>query len=436
MLKILKCHKPLFAFLIAILFGGIVNAYFSIFICLLAGVYFVKNNKLNDLFTVFVFLLFLSDNYNYSFASFIKPVFIILLFAYLYIKKRLDISLFKWFVPFFIVAAICLLDSFSFLTSFQKTLSYALILIITPSFIRESAKGGLRNKQDLVQLFVALNTCLIALGLLLQFVGSGVVSMRGGRPGGLLGNSNGLGIFCLLTISLLTVVYHFYPNLFSRCWKIGSYCVVIIALLLTASRGGILSTAVFLSLYFVFVKRKYILAFFGLVTAVFAFSFLPSATFSDSDQEGIVNYLRLNQEDVTSGRDIAWELATEEINNGNYWLSKGMGYSEFYMQQIATKASKLGHQGNVHNSYLTIWLDVGLVGLIFFVFAWLACFYQVRRQWRIVLPILGGLIISTNVESWLAASLNPFTVYVLILLTLLGSIKKPKKKALLQRKAI
>jgi len=389
--------------------------------------FFMQKNKRNDLLVFFIFILLLSDNWNYAFATIIKPFFIIAILVFLLLKKNgLTYTFIKRFVPFFIIALICLPHSYSFLTASQKTLSYALLLIIVPSFFLPSTHRNERTRFDMLRLLVFFNVMIITLGIVFNLIGLGIASVRDGRSGGLFGNPNGLGIFSFLTVAFMTIAYYRYPALFSKRWKIFSYGIIAIALFFSASRGGIFSSCAFLLVFLAIVKKKYGLVFIVVLIGLSAFLLLPAVDSSPSYQERIRSYLRLDKEDATSGREVGWNLTIREINNGNYWFSKGMGYSEYYMHQIAEEASQEGHQGNSHNSYLAIWLDVGLVGLIFFIMGWLACFWQLKKQWPVALAVFCGVLISSNVESWLAASLNPFTVYLLIILTFL-SIHSNKK---------
>jgi O-antigen ligase len=412
MLAVLKAHRHLFAFTLVLLTVGVWNGVVATAFSTLVFLFFLLRNKWNDLLVFFIFIFILSDNYSYPFATTIKPVLAVLLFGFLLLKKiPLDYGLFKWFLPFFIIAAVCLLNSISLFTSFQKTVSYALLMLAIPTLMLK----GTRDMADLIRLLAVFYIFIIAAGIIFNAANLAVASLRGGRPGGLFGNPNGLGIFCFLATALVTISYHLYPKLFSRQWKIISYAIIALALFMAASRGGILSAVAFAGVFLVWV-RKQVVYFFLCAAVCIGVLLLPE---QDLDQEEFNDYMRLNQENVTSGRDVAWQLAREEIDNGNYWFSKGFGYAEHYMKLISDESSDMGHQGNVHNSYLTIWLDTGLFGLILFVFAWLACFVRTYAKPGLVIALFCGVAISTNVESWLAASLNPFTISLIIMLCII-----------------
>jgi O-antigen ligase len=333
----------------------------------------------------------------------------------------------KWFIPFFIIAFYCLIDGFSFFTSFQKTISYALLLLVIPTIILQLKKES-QSSTDFIRLFIVFFVFIIALGLILYFVGFGIVRVVGeNRVSGLFGNPNGVGVFSFLTTLFITVSYYFYPGLFPKKWELISYLIILAALFLSSSRGGILSSLVFIGIFFVVTKKQYVPVIISMILLSVFFLLTPDRALTGNDQ--LHSYLRLEQEDITSGRQVAWKLAKEEINNGNYWLGKGIGYSEYYMLSVSEIAMQRGTVGNVHNSYLSVWLDTGLTGLIFFIFGWLCCIIRyVSDRHGIVFSVLAGVLISTNVESWLISSLSPFTVILLIVFSVI-ILNQDKKKS-------
>ena len=83
-----------------------------------------------------------------------------------------------------------------------------------------------------------------------------------------------------------------------------------------------------------------------------------------------------------------------------------------------TYLSQLGHQGNAHNSYLTLTLDTGIIGIILFLIGLVRTMVVSAGNFFYALPVFYAALFSANFESWLAASLNPFTSLLLITLTI------------------
>ena len=133
---------------------------------------------------------------------------------------------------------------------------------------------------------------------------------------------------------------------------------------------------------------------------------------------GIQDYLRIETLNEGSGRFVAWNFAINNIESV-FFLGGGYGYTELIFKKFFWELSSLGHQGNAHNSYLTIWLDTGLIGLSLFIIGMIRTSLTAFSKSRYALPIIYSMLFSANFESWLAASLNPFTSLFLILLTIL-----------------
>ena len=83
--------------------------------------------------------------------------------------------------------------------------------------------------------------------------------------------------------------------------------------------------------------------------------------------------------------------------------------------------SRLGHEGNAHNSYLTMWYDISLIGLLSYVFYLLTFAYK-SNFIQNTIPFFIGIFIVGYYESWLSASLNPFVVIFIFFLVSIKSI--------------
>jgi O-antigen ligase len=131
-------------------------------------------------------------------------------------------------------------------------------------------------------------------------------------------------------------------------------------------------------------------------------------------------YFRVETLKTGSGRNIAWGFAWLHIQD-NFFLGRGFAYDEVLFAKHAEELSMLGHQGNVHNSYLTVWLNTGIIGLFFFLRGFLLAFLMGAKKSKLAIPIMFTVLFSINYESWLSASLNPFTIQLLIILSIIMS---------------
>jgi hypothetical protein len=66
-----------------------------------------------------------------------------------------------------------------------------------------------------------------------------------------------------------------------------------------------------------------------------------------------------------------------------------------------------------------LWLDTGLVGLGLFLIGLIAFFLKLASKSALAFPVLYSVLFSNFYESWLCASLNPFTIQLLFILTVI-----------------
>ncbi|MDR2929043.1 MAG: O-antigen ligase family protein, partial [Cytophagaceae bacterium] len=343
----------------------------------------------------------------FRFTQPFKPVMMVVL-AFLFItfpKEKERFRIFRPFIPFFIIAVLSIFNgSPQPFTSFQKTLSYLLLLLIIPGVVQLLLQY--ERKRFLFHL-VMTGTLILGIGLALRFFYPGFVIFGGERFSGLLGNPNGLGIYCFCFLSLFSVIRYHHKYMFTKKQTWFIYGLIGLSLVFCSSRGGIFSSLLFI-MGWQLIKRN---AMMGVI--VMALFYVSYQLVMDNFVEivtslGLQDYFRLNTLETGSGRIIAREFAWKHINN-SYWWGKGFGYTEYLFFSNQDYFTSLGHQGNSHNSYLTIWLDTGLTGLILFCFGWIMNIIRIARRSPMIWAVFFGAILTTTVESWLAASMNPFT---------------------------
>ena len=134
---------------------------------------------------------------------------------------------------------------------------------------------------------------------------------------------------------------------------------------------------------------------------------------------GIEDYVRLNTLESGSGRYFAWEFAWEHIQE---YLVFGGGFAndERVMRKHRLYLERMGHQGGVHNSYLSFWFDVGAVGLALYLRSFILAFIKSSKMVPMSLGVMFAVLFSITYESWLVSSLNPYTIVLLIILTVVS----------------
>ena len=138
---------------------------------------------------------------------------------------------------------------------------------------------------------------------------------------------------------------------------------------------------------------------------------------------GWEKYIRLETINTASGRIVAWTFAWDEIQK-NLFFGRGFFYTEYIFHLNMDSLGRKGHQGNAHNSYLTIWLETGFVGLIFYLSALLSAFFRSFQNTKVTIAIMYALLFQIFFESWLASSLNPYTINLVIILVIATEARK------------
>jgi len=367
----------------------------------------------------FIFILLLSDNLRYTtdFAKTFKNVYIVLLSAIAVLERRrfgIDLTILRYFLPFLLLAVISMANSPQMFTSFQKTLSYALILFAAPQFLIYSFKD---RGPIVIKDIIYLGVFMIVTGFLIRFVDPNWVTSHGGRFRGLFGNPNGLGIFIILIFALTLIARDYFKALFTKADLRWILITLVLALVMSGSRSALIAVVLFY-LFSRFYKFSPFLGFILFLAVSVGAEILSQNLVPIVQGLGLSDYFRVETLEDASGRYIAWEFAWESIQE-NYWLGRGFSFDEWLMRENQDFLNDLGHQGGVHNTYLIIWLNTGIIGLLLFLRGYLILAIKGTKNSAMSFPLLWMVLFSIMLEPWLAASLNPFTILFLFGLVIL-----------------
>ncbi|HRH37379.1 MAG TPA: O-antigen ligase family protein, partial [Flavobacteriales bacterium] len=131
---------------------------------------------------------------------------------------------------------------------------------------------------------------------------------------------------------------------------------------------------------------------------------------------GLQDYFRLGTLEDGSGRYFAWQFAWEHIQRF-FVFGGGFANDETIMRKWRVFLEKQGHQGGVHNSYLSLWLDTGIVGLLIYLRSFFLVFIKASKLVPMSTAVLFSCLFSFMYESWLVGSLNPYTIVLLMTMT-------------------
>jgi O-antigen ligase len=369
-----------------------------------------SQNKLSDALTIFLVLLYFSDSaYSlYSTPGKAKDLAALSLVFFIFSKTTSPIqkSYLFTFLPYFFIALAGLLFVKFEVVGLQKLISYFLMLIIVPASVKHllSKPGAGLFLAKLVFVFLAFYAFSVVMSRIRpeQYA-------TFGRFNGIHRNPNGVGVFISLFIMNMVLIRDKYPRLFSRPFFIAFLVFCFLAMFLSGSRNAILSTGVF------FLFRTIRVKFFvGLILVLLiASTYGVISYFAEMliINLGLAETFRLDTLSYASGRIYIWDACWREIQH-NYWLGHGFSFEELnkWDQKYLVEIPELIHNyGNIHNSYLTIWLNTGLLGLAAFLGGMITLVVRAQEKSPSIAPLFFAALFLGFFESYMVASLNPFT---------------------------
>jgi len=425
-------NPSFFGHLLVWLLAGTVSPFAVIPIIFVSNAIWFRDDAYLEVLLGLFFMTLLSDSRNFSlaFAQTVKPLHAIIIFFFFYLKisqfgirSKIHVNL----GLFLIVAIVCLAQSPILFESFQKTFSYFLIIFLIPNLLIWDWE---LNKEKTIKHLIYFLSIILIIGLLARFLPIPFFNpFLEGRFAGMFGNPNGLGIFCFLFIMILNLSATYYPKIFERKVILFFYTIAIFSAISSGSRGAMLAILAFLS--FRYYGYKFGLpAFLAVVALIISFEFAIDILADFAASAGLQEFLRIDTLESGSGRIVALDFAWENIQK-NYWLGLGIGYGDYLFKENYYYLAILGHQGQVHNAYLNVWLDTGLIGLTAFVIGWGLSLAKALKSSKFTWAIIVGVFISTNAEVWIIGSLSPWMITFLILLTLVIYMK-PAEEATAQ----
>src|SRR5688572_10432510 len=412
MTEFLKRNLQFIAMIFAWVVAGWVSIQAGIGVVALSVVLLKRKEMYGEMITGFIFILMLSDSrlIQLDFAKQGKDIYLLLLtIFYIFDRKQFSFqnNMILAFLPFLIWSLGITFRSVDMMVSFQKTISYGLLYFIIPAyFIKAFRVNGAQFVKD----FIYLVVFLILIGYSLIFFKPDFVFLAG-RYNGVLGNPNGMGMFTTFVIILTLCANIKFPDLFSRNDLITIFVLTGITVVLTGSRNSMMCIIIFM-LFTKFYKISYWYGFMAVIVAILLYQVVFANLPTLLEALGLAKALRAENIESGSGRIVAWLFALNKLNNNVplFIFGGGFSYDEFLYYANRHALSALGHQGGVHNSYLALWLNTGIVGLILWGIGFFRTFFKAIPHAYTALPLLYMVLFSAFFEAWLMGSLNPYHI--------------------------
>jgi O-antigen ligase len=284
---------------------------------------------------------------------------------------------------------------FSSLTEILKVFIQIFIIFSFYSYVKSTDGKSLSKFINLIRNFIILNAVV---AVFQRLTGIGLAMIEGvPRVSGLLGHPNMLAF----------IMVNYFPFAVYNLLKVNtkkdkvlwgiSILFSILALILTMCKTLIfaLFLQVFILFFFVNIKNKtkIIVSAVGAFVLFFALNYLLDLQII----ELIID--RINNTTSMDWRWKVWDYLLKDINFANVWLGHGIDTAQKHINMIG------GVNLMTHNSYLQLLYELGIVGVLLFVFPFLfiavkffSLFFKEKTSYKInyVLPIL--VIMSTFID--------------------------------------
>jgi O-antigen ligase len=371
----------------------------------------ILKQKMDIAFILLVVLILFSDSNSSLYqlpGKGAKDISLVMIAAYLFTQRpgSMGKSYLVQFFPFLFVAFLGLVFVNFSLLGLQKWFSYGLMLWVIPSMALDLMKG--QKAHVFLRKLVFVFFFLYLFSIIMSYIRPETYYWVG-RFVGIHRSPNGVGIFCGLFIPVCVMIREKFPNIFSKKMFWFIIAVFLFAILKSGSRNALMAIGIFFFFRYINIRFFSGLMLFLIIGVSYNFLF-------DFIQDLIVSFgleeeMRLDTLTYASGRIYVWEVAWVEIQN-NYWLGHGFSYDEYskWLEPYYELFPMLIHNyGNIHNSYLTLWLNTGLLGLGTFMIGLIWLIIKLQRIQPGLAPFFYSCLFMGFFESWMAASLNPYT---------------------------
>ena len=417
MIGFIKTYSQILFILPILYITGNIFAPLGILVLFLIMTGWISNQKYDHAIILTFIILIMGDSRSADFL-FVKNLRIVAIIV-LGLQTIFDLmkgrypfkKVFLLSIPFWIIAILGGLRSPEVGTSISKMISYFLLLLIGLHFFDYHIK---KNNGKLIVDVASLTGWVLVIGFLLIIVNTGYVIFAG-RYRGVLGNPNGLGIYCTLMFMLIIAGMDIFP----RQKRLFQFVIgfILLSVILSESRTSLGTIGIFYFLY-LFYKRgrfgKVSLWLFILPFIFFFFNVVKVETIVSLI--GLDDYLRVDSLRTGTGRFLAWEMGWRHIQE-NLWIGRGFAYEELFFKSISDILINTEHQGGMHNSYLTFIMNNGIIGFLAIAFFFAMLFRQIKAP-AFGMPFIITVLISGNFESWLNSSLNSFTIHFVFIMVI------------------
>lgn len=270
----------------------------------------------------------------------------------------------------FRVFDIAILQRYLFADGQKEAMSSTLALTLMATIIAASL-GVARKTSSLPVILVSAASLLIQVAaVLMEFAGFFSLSTVPGRAAGLAGDSNDACMMMTLMLGVfLTMNRAFWPNL-------GMIAIAALGVLPTLSRGGMLSLALITTIFCLLNLRKHatklLIASAGFVPLA---ALMIGLLLNNSNSGGVVDENARNRIQAIFGGDL------DSMQSGERLKDLHDGFEAALLRPLAGYGTGAGQfLYYPHNQWVTLWIDVGVLGPVLLLMVLAAAGFKVLRS--------------------------------------------------------
>ncbi|MDC1226298.1 O-antigen ligase family protein [Algibacter sp.] len=401
-------YRTVFMLVILIMIAGIFGGFIAASGLLVLILLFSKKHVLELLLTLIIFTFFLGDNYSgpFSFTQNFRFVLTGVSIIYLHKYKLFENNKANYLLPFTIIAfgITLLLSPLGILAILRSVAFWLIALVIFKLLGLLYKKNPIRTSELLVLILTSYFFINIVL-VFLPFLNTYLV----GRFKGLAANPNGLALIGMFSYAVLELIRKRKDTTFKKNFFIIFKAALFFIIILTGSRTALFSVLIF-EIFNQFLKNK-VLLFMSSVLLAVLFVLSYSITIEEFvNMMGMSEYLRVDSLADASGRLDVWPVVWEEIKRAP-WFGNGIMYDNYFIGEYVERyigENAARQWSGVWSSYLSLLLDVGIIGILAYAYFWVNLFRKAQYK-NVAIAFVVMCILSGITESWMAASMNAFT---------------------------
>lgn len=412
----LQDHAGIFFAMLLVIVAGIVGGFIgAAAVSVVAAILLGELQRLQFLLLLFVSMFILADNFegpfafaqNMRFVSLGLGIVVLAEYAFLQNQKAF------WLLQFTIFALV--------VTYLYSPIGIPAILRAVGYFVVALCVFKLTDillaveRESTVELLTVFLFLFFGINVLLYFIPVIGDLNVAGRFAGLMNNPNGLGLTAMFSYALVEWLRRREASRFESWFFIGFKLLLLFLIVVTGSRTAFLAVVAF-ELTNRFFEYKFLVVFGLIVIGVFSYFLSTAEAEMLIKSFGSNELVRVESIETASGRTEVWAVAWEEIKQ-HPWVGQGMMYDNYFINAYADQRfgeNRARHWSGIWSSYLSLALNVGIIGLVLFGYFWYRLFRSAEDK-IFRLAFLAMILLSAITESWMAASMNAFMPLVFII---------------------